>query len=248
MNIGMSIPQFLERTRIALDGVKKDPKAMTLLEPYNLTPVAIDAYITVFNTANEAENTQQEMHERQKHENALYWSRVKDARATFSELFDLMQTAYEGTNHPILTLGKEVKRQTVALRWMQKANDFYLKVQSEPEILAKASEFNVTPEKLTDARQMITLTEATKAEHDRLKGEAQAGIRIRDKALEALYLKMKGFIRICRRYAFKEYPQYLEKLGINVLSDGYKRKAKAPEEPLEPGDPGLPDGDAEPAE
>ena len=237
MSIGMSISQFLKKTGIALNVVSNDQKALDLPAPYNLDAAAINGYISVQETANNTENTQRELHKRQYHESKLYRKCLAEAKKLFAEHLDLILIAFAGTAHPIIALGLDVKKQIVALRWMQKVRDFYEKVVSEQEILDKAVEFGLTLEKLTAGLDKAIEVEMMKAEHDRLKGEAQESIRKRDEELEILYVKMKGFIRICRLYAFKNHPQYLEKLGINVLSDGYKRKAKPVKEPTEPVEP-----------
>ena len=72
MSIRMSISQFLKKTRIALNVVLNDQKALDLLATYNLNATAINGYISVYQTANYAENTLCELHKRQYPESNFY--------------------------------------------------------------------------------------------------------------------------------------------------------------------------------
>jgi hypothetical protein len=55
MSIGMSISQFLKKTGIALNVVLNDQKTLDLPAPYNLDATAINGYISVHQTVNNAE-------------------------------------------------------------------------------------------------------------------------------------------------------------------------------------------------
>ena len=146
MSIGMSISQFLKKTCIAFNVVLNDPKAFALLVPYNFDATAINGYYSVYETANNAENTQRELHQRQYHKGNLYREFLAEAKTLFAEHLDLILIAFAGTAHLIIALGLDAKKQIVALRWMQKAADFYEKVFTEQEILDKAAEFGLTTE------------------------------------------------------------------------------------------------------
>jgi hypothetical protein len=241
MSIGMSITEFLKKTGIALNVILNDTKALALLANFKIDAAVINGYIAIQQTANNAENTQRELHKRQFHACNIFNRHLAEAKAIFNNLLDLAKLALDGENHPIIALGDDVKKEIVDLRWMQKAGDFFDKILLETDLLVKLDEIGLTEEKLDEGLQKIIQAENSKGEHKRLTGEAQESIRKRNDALEALNAVMKKLLSICRRHAFKNHPQYLEKLGVIVLSDGYKRKVKPATEPTEPEEPEVPD-------
>jgi hypothetical protein len=172
---------------------------------------------------------QKSIHEQQYKTGREFRKLMKITKDTFSKYAILTELAFEGVSHELLKLCNDVKRQTKQFSWMASAKKFYTKAIEEiqntedPDVLNRYTKYGVTKEKLEAALATVTDAEKAKIKHVNLKGEAEEKIRERDAEVEIFYKWMKRFVDVAE-LAFKNKPQYMEKLSINILSDGYKRK------------------------
>jgi hypothetical protein len=110
--------------------------------------------------------------------------------------------------------------------------EFYNRVLVDEQAVTSVSIYAITKEDLEKGRQKINEADNAKTAHNVEMGEAQDATDSRDKSFNQLLYIIEELETICT-YALEDRPQLLEKLGITVLSEGYKRKNKEKEEPQE---------------
>jgi hypothetical protein len=228
----VSIPFFLEHSLIALKGAITDAGVKVLLLKYKWDDTVLATGITLQESANNLEMLQKRLHLEQYQAYADFMIVFTQAKETFTEIAKLFEMAFDEENHKVLELIKETRKQKLHLKWLQKCKEFYAAAIEDDYPVQKVSIFGLTKENLEAARKLVTDSEDAKVNHNRLKGEAEQATKDRDDALKELYKYMKRFITICEM-AFKDKPQYMEKLGINKLSEGYKRKNKKDDDETE---------------
>jgi hypothetical protein len=222
----------MENSLIVLKGIKDDIEAINLLTAFNYDGSTIETGLNVHTIAAELESRQIFIHGELLNTGKEFQSLSKAARIEFKDYAKLIDLEYDSTeDNPLRALANDAIKDRGRLTWLKKAKEYYHYVLKSDSIISRISIYNLTRERIEAALNSVTAVENTKAKYFRLKGDAEESIRKRDHALRELETWMKKLISVCR-IAFKEHPQFLEKLGIQVLSEGYKR-AKAPKEPSE---------------
>ncbi len=129
--------------------------------------------------------------------------------------------------------------------WFMRTKKLYDRVLADSEVVLQLSNYAITPEELTLALQKVTEAEKAKNIQHRKKGTAEDSTMLRNALFERLKDATRELTVICT-YALEDRPQLMEKLGVTVLSPGYKRKKK--EKPSNGEEPGTePSGTGEPA-
>ncbi|MCX6580262.1 MAG: hypothetical protein NT166_08760 [Candidatus Aminicenantes bacterium] len=228
--LGHSITFFMENSLIVLTGIKDDIEAINLLTAFNYDGSTIKTGLNVHTIAAELESRQIGIHGELLNTGQEFQSLSKAARIEFTDYAKLIDLEYVSSeDNPLRALANDVIKDRGRLTWLKKAKEYYYYVLKSDSIISRISIYGLTRQRIETALNNITTVEDTKAKYLRLKGDAEESIRKRDHALKELETWMKKLISVCR-IAFKEHPQFLEKIGIQVLSEGYKR-AKAPKEP-----------------
>jgi len=124
--------------------------------------------------------------------------------------------------------GLTVRRERRFNEWLMQATDFYVKLLADEVLVAKYGNLGTTREELEAGQQGIFTANAAKEDYKTAIGNTQAIKVERDRALMALDKAITDFAMVCR-YALKDNPQHLEKLGIKVYSPGYTRAKKEDE-------------------
>jgi hypothetical protein len=221
--LGHNIPFFMENSLIVLKGIKDDIEAINLLTAYNYDGSTIETGLNVHTIAAEFESRQILIHGELLNTGKEFQSLSKAARIEFKDYAKLIDLEYVSSeDNPLRALANDVIKDRGKLTWLKKAKEYYHYVLKSESIISRISIYNLTRERIEAALNNVAAVENTKAKYFRLKGDAEEAIRKRDKALRDLETWMKKLISVCR-IAFKDRPQFLEKLGILVLSDGYKR-------------------------
>jgi hypothetical protein len=226
--LGHNIPFFMENSLIVLNSIKDDIEAINMLTAYNYDGSTIENGRNVHSIAAELESRQIDIHGQLLNTGKEFQSLSKTARIEFKDYAKLIDLEYVSSeDNPLRALANDVIKDRGKLTWLKKAKEYYYYVLKSDSIISRISIYGLTRQRIENALNNITTVEETKAKYFRLKGDAEEAIRSRDHALRELETWMKKLISVCR-IAFKDRPQFLEKLGILVLSDGYKRaKRKA---------------------
>jgi hypothetical protein len=221
--LGYSIPFFLEYSLIVLNSLKDDVEALNLLSENNYTRDTIDNELNRHSIAQEMESAQIQYH-----------ADMINVGAEFDKLYDYSHEQFMDYSGIILLEFKndmDVKLNTLAMaasgernniEWMKKAKEFYNYVLRSSRIMTRIAQYNFTSERLQAAIDKIVEAENAKSKFLNLKGKAQESINTRNKALKELETGMRKLIKVATM-SFKSVPQYMEKCGIVVLSEGYKR-------------------------
>ncbi len=246
----VSLPYFMEHSLIALSSSKDDDEVKLLFAEYNFDDTVFNEGLNMHASITNLDAEQKAIHEQQYKAGREFRKLMKISKDTFTKFATLTELAFEGVSHELLKLCDDVKRQTKQFAWLASAKKFYARAVEEiqniedNDVLTRYTKYGVTKEKLDAALKTVTDAEQEKIKHVNLKGEAEEKIRERDAEVEIFYKWMKRFVDIAE-LAFENKPQYMEKLSINILSDGYKRKEnnknkgdnEEGEQPSEPAEP-----------
>jgi len=247
IQIYQSLPFFLANSLVALTAAKKDDVVKTLFANYNLMEADIDTLLLQHNGIRQLDRQQKKIHERQYQAWRIYDVQVVLARASFFEYGRLTEIAFVAApeeSRELIKLCKTVKRSKRVLAWLENTDKFFSRAIEEIEstesdyVLTRYTTVGVTKEKLEAALEPVAKALEAKADHINWKGDAEEKIRERDAEIMDFFENMRRVVDIAE-LAFKEKPQYMEKLAITRLSDGYKRqvkddKKKEEEPPTEP--------------
>ena len=143
-----------------------------------------------------------------------------------NELFNTFQPAYmdvvrlvriglkdmPGALHSLRATGS---RNRSLSGFIKDARTFYTNLLDQPEYLDTVRRFGINEEKIQSALNDIDTLEAAYHKFLKEKGEAQTSTIARDQAYDDLYRWYSDF-RAVARLALKNYPQYIEKMGIVV--------------------------------
>lgn len=234
IKIYQSIPFFMANSFVALTSAKRDAEVLTLFGNYNLTEANIDELLQQHAQIRKLDEAQKRLHEEQYKAWRIYDTQVELARESFYEYRRLTEIAFVGApeeSRELVKLCTNVKRSKKQLAWLENAHKFFTRAIEEIEstestyVLDRYTTVGVTKEKLEAALVPVATALEKKAEHLKCKGDAEEKIRERDAEIMDLFGKMKRVVELAK-LAFKEKPQFLEKLAITKLSDGYRRQKK----------------------
>lgn len=238
----VSLPYFMTHALIALTAAKEDENVMLLLADFNYTEAVLDEGLLAHANIVALDETQKSLHEKQYKFGRKFRKHMKQAKDAFTTYKKLTDLAFSGETHELTKLCKTAKRSSKIFQWLRNARTFYNTAIAEIEstesddVLQRFAKYGVTKEKLEAALEKVIQAEGAKINHVTLKGEAEEKIRERDAEARVFHKWMRDYIDVAK-IAFADKPQYIEKLAISKLSDGYKRKVKdeveAEEEPPE---------------
>jgi len=223
-----SLDAFMESRRQLIFNAASDSEIVALLEPYTYTTEKIEQGKNIYNTADSAVEKQKLDYARQFEAKSIFDTAFDEAEETYIELITLVRLALAGDTVKLKVLGLDGKRPQNFGGWLRRVNRFYNNSIDNQELLPLVAEYGVTNEKLIAGRESAKKAETANDEHDKTKGTAQQSTVDRNEAIKVLDEWTHAFKKVCR-LALKNRPQLLERLGIVVLSEGYKRQTK--EEP-----------------
>ncbi len=229
-----SIGNFLLKSKTLIYGVDEDDFIKQRILPYNFDQLRITECVVIYNEAEKAESVKlQEFGEQ------------LEARVIFEQIMEEAETEYK-KNKDFLKLvvrDNPEKQEKLFLKGIprsQKISDVLISrrevyewVLSDDEVVQGMSRFGITREALEGARQKVIDAETAKRKYDQERGEAQDATLLRNDAFKKLS-DVVDELETVLLYALEDRPQLMEKLGIPVLSPGYKRKEKTTPQPEEP--------------
>lgn len=153
----------------------------------------------------------------------------KSTQSLFSEHIRLTRLALRENPEKLDKLiGNNRKIHRRLKDWIFQVEQFYTQAVTDEDLLQRLARYGITADKLAEGLEKTRQLHQARESHNRFKGKSQDMKMRRDKAIRDVRKWMAEFIQVCR-LALKENPQLLEKLGIVVLSPGYRRKKPEPQ-------------------
>lgn len=226
IHLRTTIPEFLKSSRMLIVGVKEDDFIKQRILEYNFDETRITEAAAAFEEAEKAESNKTQEYGEQLEAKAQFDKLLKESEEIFKKQSDFIDLALRDDvdkQRLLFITGQPRSQKLVA--WFKYVLEFYDRVLSDDDIINRVTKYGITKEKLEQGRQSIITAQEAKTKHEKEMGEAQDATDRRDTAFEILVKIVEELELICK-YALKDRPQLLEKLGIKVLSPGYKRKSK----------------------
>lgn len=221
--LGYSVTFFLEYSLLVLKSLKDDVEALNLLSHYNYTSATIDEGMNAHTIAQEMETAQIAFHAEMINVSADFDKLYDFAREQFVDYSGIILLEFKNDmDGKLSTLAAEASAERNRVRWIKRAKEFYTYVLRTPKIMTRIIQYNFTNERIEAAFNKVVEAENAKAQHINLKGKAQDAIIKRNEALNILVIWIRKLLKVSTA-AFKSRPQFMEKCGIVVLSEGYKR-------------------------
>lgn len=144
----------------------------------------------------------------------------KEAFDFYGDILKMARFAVKDHKELREKLELDVRKSKTFGRWMPHAVRMYTKAKESEPALLLLGEYNITLEKLDQGLQLINTVLEKKQVRDDRKGIAQVLTSRKGEAWTTLRVWMVAFRTACR-IEFKDEPQTLERLGIQVYSEGY---------------------------
>lgn len=225
-----SLDAFMESRRQLIFNAASDEEIMGFVLPYTYDQLRLDEGKAVYNEADAAVEKQKLDYVKQFEAREAFEKAFNEANAVYIEHISLMRLALTGNPTKRTMLAIDGKRSQSLAGWLRQTNRFYNNAIDNDEVLVPVAQYGITNEKLIEGRDLVKQVEIANDVHDKAKGAAQQSTIDRNKALKKLDRWASAFLKVCR-FALKDKPQLLEKLGILVYSEGYTKKKE--EEPVE---------------
>lgn len=224
-----SISDLLVNSKQMINIVNNDEELKKALVPYKYTEEKLNRGKEVYGDCERLAREYSETAGKKLSASAEFDNVRRQAHALFMEYLNLTRLAFRNEPEKLsqFKIPHRLARRTNA--YMFQVAQFYQTVLGSEELLEKLSNYGVTKEKLQEGLHRIENAGTARETHKKLKGRCQDLKVKRDRALEELDDWVTELAMVCR-YALKERPQMLEKLGIQVLSKGYRRQSSKKKE------------------
>jgi hypothetical protein len=228
-----TIATFLRDSKALIYGVKDDPFIKERILAYNIDNARIEESVKLYEEAVKAESDKSKEYGEQLEARKRFEKTMDEADYIFKKHSDFVRLALRDDEEKInkLFLSGEPRSRKISdiLKYMM---EFYNRVLADDQVVAGVSAYGITKEDLEKGLQKIVEADTAKTAHNVEMGESQDATDRRDKAFNQLIFITEELEIICT-YALEDRPQLLEKFGITVLSEGYKRKNKESSEPTD---------------
>ena len=221
-----SIAAFLRDSKELVYGIKDDPFIKERILDYNFDDTRIEESVRLYEEAVKAESEKSKEYGEQLESRKIFEKIMDEADYIFKKHVDFVRLALrndEEKSKKLFLSGKpKSKKITDTLKYMK---EFYNRVLADEQVLSGVSRYAITKEDLEKGLEKIVEADTAKTTHNVEMGESQDATDQRDKSFNQLLFIIEELETICA-YALEDRPQLLEKLGITVLSAGYKRDKK----------------------
>lgn len=225
-----SIARFLKGSKTLIFGVRDDAFIKERITAFNYDESRLTECIAIYDEAEKAESVKSKEYGEQLEAKAIFDKQMAEAEKLYRKHTDFLKLALVDNieeQKKLLLIGQPRTRRLSD--WFKHVLELYDRVLESETAITAVTRYGITREKLAEGRQTVSAAEAAKIKHTEEKGEAQDATDLRDTAFEKLAFAVDELKKICT-YSLEDRPQRLEKLGIQVLSPGYKRKPKNAEE------------------
>ncbi|NIM11484.1 MAG: hypothetical protein GTO45_16310 [Candidatus Aminicenantes bacterium] len=225
-----SIPTFLADSRALIYGVKADSFIKGRILPYNVDETRITEYVAIYDAAELAESKKSKEFGEQLEASIIFERIFKEAEALFRKHRDFLKLLLKDDidkQKKLFLVG--VPRAKKIADLLKHMREVYFRTLEHDEVVTGVARYGITREDLETGLQKVIEAMDAKEKHNREKGDAEDATLLRDDAFEKLD-DVVDELETILYYALEDRPQLLEKLGIPVLSPGYKRRTKSQEE------------------
>jgi len=208
---------ILENAKIALQNVETNPTIKSLMESLGYNAAKMAEGITVLQTAKSSYDENQLLDDNKAKTSKAF----EDKRIALNVNFvrDRKKARVILSDDPLVLkeLGVAGGIPKTYVKWLENINQFYNTLKNQPELAAKLTSVQITPEYITETLAGIAEVESLRAARTQNEGITQNATKIKDKAFKDLDKWMGSFFAIAR-IALENEPQLLESLGKFVKS------------------------------
>jgi len=208
---------ILENAKIALQNVETNPTIKSLMESLGYNAAKMAEGIIVLQTAKSSYDENQLLDDNKAKTSKAF----EDKRIALNVNFvrDRKKARVILSDDPLVLkeLGVAGGIPKTYVKWLENINQFYNTLKNQPELAAKLTSVQITPEYITETLAGIAEVESLRAARTQNEGITQNATKIKDKAFKDLDKWMGSFFAIAR-IALENEPQLLESLGKFVRS------------------------------
>lgn len=235
LHLRTTIAGFLMYARQLIFGVRDDALIRERLLKYNFDDAKITECVDTYYEAEKAQSDRLKEYGEQLGAKEISDETWEEAKATWQEHTDILKLAVRDDidkQRKLFLIGQPASNKMSD--WFEHMKAMYDRVLADDEVVAAAAAYGLTREILEAGRQTVVNAEDAKRIHSVEQGEAEEATERRNAAFMKLLKVVEDLETLCP-YVLKDMPQRLEKLGIPVLSPGYKRQTEeTPEQPPVP--------------
>jgi hypothetical protein len=218
-----SLADFFHNSRKAMVNARDDKRIYSLIVEYNMTGERIEEGLTMLDNLVTADKNKTELHGLQLMARADLKRVFAEANPVYMEHVNFMKLHCRKDPAQLARLLLEVPRTRVINGWIRQADTFYTNLLLDPGLSGRLAVNAITVEKLQAGHENVGRVSQARIKYTEAIGMAQVATDQRNRLLAEFKYWMREFIYVCK-VALKDQPQLLEVLGIQVLSDGYRRQ------------------------
>ncbi|MCP5101954.1 MAG: hypothetical protein GY950_01180 [bacterium] len=209
---------------LAFTTARDDEKLQPLLLPYRYDRVKLDAALGLVREARTAFQTYIKEHGEQMQATVDLEAAMDLANPVYIEHITLTRLVLRDQPAKMVKFGIKGRRRRDIYGWIEQGELYYDNVFGDPDTMLKLDErFGLVEERLSAGKALVLGVKAANQHQETEKSEAQQARVDRDKIFKELCYALSDFHQVCR-FAFVDKPQYLERVGVLELSEGYKRQ------------------------
>ncbi|MCP5108515.1 MAG: hypothetical protein GY950_34335 [bacterium] len=212
-----SFERELIRIGRGIDLTLTDPVLKDYASGYGYNRKRVKGLKALFDETRSAYESQKEAQAKQRAATRLFMETRNKADATIRRLLETARLAFRNNPDAYDALGLKGARKRAFGEWVSE-NKLLYKNFAVPGIVAKMTNYNVTPEGLAAGKQELMDTITADIAQENLKAEAQKATALKNKAWGKLKRAWRKYLIIMKE-ALEDDPQMKEKLGIVVPFD-----------------------------
>lgn len=233
-----TIAGFLMYARQLIFGVRDDALIRERILKYGFDEPRITECVDIYYEAEKAQSDRLKEYGEQLGAKEVFDEVWEEAKSVWQEHTDILKLTVRDDidkQRKLFLIGQPESNKMSD--WFEHMKAMYDRVLADDEVVAAGARYGLTVEVLQAGRQKVVDAEDAKRKHKIEQAEAEEATERRNVVFMKLQRVVEDLETICP-YILKDVPQHLEKLGIPVLSPGYKRTSEeTPEEPTVPEEP-----------
>lgn len=208
---------ILENAKIALQNVETNPTIKSLMESLGYNAAKMAEGNTVLQTAKSSYDENQLLDDNKAKTSKAFEDKRIALNVNFVRDRKKARVILSDDTLVLKELGVAGGIPKTYVKWLENINQFYNTLKNQPELAAKLTSVQITPEYIIESLAGIAELESLRAARTQNEGITQNATKIKDKAFKDLDKWMGSFFAIAR-IALENEPQLLESLGKFVRS------------------------------
>jgi len=207
--------EALEFYRMALTNSISQEILAQILAGYGYGPEIIGQGWALYETAQQSYDVNIKEDDETSEASAYFKLKKAELAETYSEHRGIAKVVFNNQTEILKRLLLNTPVPRLYIEWYETIKKFYTEIQSDEQLIAKLSRFNITAEVVANGLSTVDEVEAAKFEYYREEGESQDATVQKNTDIEIIRNWMNEFFAIAR-IALKDKPQLLEVLGLLV--------------------------------